>query len=144
MHHDPQQVTRGNKFHSWMFRGDADPGDQSPARPTLVVHGHVGGVLHHSRPAVNHVDPALVLQLLSPSLQRLDEVLVRVGADHPSLQDGDRSANRYSNTSGNSPHMHGYRKKQRLRPRIQLTAEDSQLVYLEQVRLSDKEEMTSN
>lgn len=42
--------------------------------------------LQQSRPAIDHVDPALVLQLLSSSLQRLDEVLVRVGADHPSLQ----------------------------------------------------------
>lgn len=52
----------------------------------LVVHGDVGQARQERRPAVNHVHSALVLQVLSASLQRLDEVLVRVGADHPSLQ----------------------------------------------------------
>lgn len=52
----------------------------------LVVHGDVGRALQESRPAVNHVHSALVLQVLSASLQRLDEVLVQVGADHSSLQ----------------------------------------------------------
>lgn len=52
----------------------------------LVVHGDVGRALQQSRPAVNQMHSSLLLQVLSASLQRLDEVLVRVGADHPSLQ----------------------------------------------------------
>lgn len=52
----------------------------------LAVHGDVRRALQESRPAVNHVHSAPILQVLSASLQRLNEVLIRVGADHPSLQ----------------------------------------------------------
>lgn len=60
---------------------------REPPTFPLVVHRHVGGWLKKSGPAVNHVDPALVLQLLSSFLQRLNEVLVRIGPDHPSLKE---------------------------------------------------------
>lgn len=52
----------------------------------LVVHGDVRRALQESRPPVNHVDSTPILQVLGASLQRLDEVLIQVGADNPSLQ----------------------------------------------------------
>jgi len=52
-----------------------------------VVPGGVGGGgLQQGRAAVDHVDPAPVLQVLGAALQRLDEVLVDVGANHPGLR----------------------------------------------------------
>ena len=57
-------------------------------RPTVlvVVQGGIRGLLQHGGPAVDHVDPAVVLQLLGASHQGLDEVLIRVGPDHPCLR----------------------------------------------------------
>lgn len=52
----------------------------------LVVHGDVRWAPQESRPPVDHVDSTPVLQVLSASLQRFDEVFIWVGADHPSLQ----------------------------------------------------------
>lgn len=57
----------------------------------VVIAGRVGGGLQQGGAPVDHVDPALVLQLLGASLQRLDEVLVCVGADHPGLQRDSRT-----------------------------------------------------
>ena len=52
----------------------------------VVVQGVVGGLLQHGRAAVDDVDPAAVLELLGAPHQGLDEVLVRVGPDHPRLR----------------------------------------------------------
>lgn len=57
----------------------------------LIVYKDVRWGLQQSRPAINHVNSALVLQLLSAFLQRLNEVFIRVSADHPSLQHNTRS-----------------------------------------------------
>lgn len=62
-----------------------------PLTLRLIVHRDVGRGLHQGRPAVDDVDSALVLQLLGAFLQRLDEVLVCVGPDHPSLQNNTES-----------------------------------------------------
>ena len=57
-------------------------------QPTVlvVVQGDVRGLLQHGRPAVDHMHPAVVLQLLGASHQGLDEVLIQVGPDHPRLR----------------------------------------------------------